>query len=90
VVNQGQVDLTNVKVVFTPEAGLEFVSTTAAGGAQAGATQSVSLGTVKVGQRATFNVVYRGTKAGDLILQSVTTSDQTRAVRNDEQVNFVD
>jgi uncharacterized repeat protein (TIGR01451 family) len=90
VVNQGQVDLTNVKVVFTPEAGLEFVSTTAASGAQAGATQTVNVGTVKVGQRVSFNVVYRGTKAGDLILQSVTTSDQTRAVRNDEQVNYVD
>jgi uncharacterized repeat protein (TIGR01451 family) len=91
VVNQGQVNLTNVKVVFTPEAGLEFVSTTAAGGAtNAGGAQSVNLGTLNVGQRATFNIVYRGTKAGDLILQSVTTSDQTRAVRNDEQVNYVD
>lgn len=91
VVNQGQINLTNVKVVFTPEAGLEFVSTNAAGGAtNAGGTQSVNVGTVNVGQRVTFNIVYRGTKAGDLILQTITTSDQTRAVRNDEQVNYVD
>jgi len=90
-VNQGNTDLTNVKVVFSPEAGLEFVSSTAAGGAQAaGGTQSVNVGTLKVGQRVSFNMVYKGTKQGDLIIQSSTTSDQTRAVRNDEQVNFVE
>jgi uncharacterized repeat protein (TIGR01451 family) len=88
--NQGQVDLTNVTVVFKPEAGLEFVSTTAAGGATTGMAQTVRVGTLKVGQQLTFTITYKGTKAGDLVIVSETTSDQTRMVRNDEQVNFVD
>lgn len=89
-VNQGQVDLTNVTVEFTPDQGLEFVSTDAAGGAAAaGGKQTVKLGTLKVGETRKFNIVYKGTTEGDKILQSVTASDQTRAVRNDEQVNFV-
>jgi uncharacterized repeat protein (TIGR01451 family) len=90
VVNQGQIDLTNVTVEFTPEAGLDFVSTDAAGGAASAAgKQTVKVGTLKVGETRRFNMVYKGTTEGDKILQSVTTSDQTRAVRNDEQVNYV-
>lgn len=84
--NQGQVDLTNVKVAFKSEAGLEFVSTTAAGGMQNGV---VNVGTLKPGQKVEFRLTYKGTKEGQLVLISETTSDQTRMVRNDEQVNYV-
>ncbi len=85
--NQGQVDLTNVKVVFKPDAGLEFVSTTAPGGMQNGV---VNVGTLKPGQKIEFRLTYKGTKEGQLVIISETTSDQTRMVRNDEQVNYVD
>jgi uncharacterized repeat protein (TIGR01451 family) len=88
--NQGQIDLTNVACEFSPDPGLQFVSTNAAGGAaDAAGKQTVAVGTVKPGEEKRFEIIYKGVKEGDLILQGVTTSDQTRAVRNDEQVNYV-
>lgn len=86
--NQGFVDLTNVKAVFTLDEGLSFVSSDAAANA-AGQTITVNVGTLKPGDIKRFNIVAKGTKAGQFIIQSVTTSDQTKAVRNDEQVNYV-
>lgn len=89
--NQGQIDLTNVKVEMTFEPGLEYKSTSWAGGATAnGGVTTWKIGTLKAGQTLTFNFVATGTKSGQFVVQSVTTSDQTRAVRNDEQVNYVD
>ncbi len=88
--NQGQVDLTNVTAVFKPEGGLDFVNTNwAAGATTAGGNQTVKIGTLKIGQEISFKVTYKGTKEGQLIITSQTTSDQTRAVENDEQVNYV-
>jgi uncharacterized repeat protein (TIGR01451 family) len=88
--NQGQVELTNIKVVFKPDSGLEYISTNWAGGAtNAAGTQSVMIGNLPVGASKTFSITYKGIKAGDLIIISETTSDQTRMVRNDEQVNYV-
>jgi uncharacterized repeat protein (TIGR01451 family) len=86
--NQGFSDLTNVKVVMTLDDGLDFVSTDGPGTAQ-GKTVTFNVGTVKAGQAVRFNIVCKGTKAGELVIQSVTTSDQTKPVRNDEQVNYV-
>lgn len=89
--NQGQVDLTNVKVEGTLDEGLAFVNTTWAGNAQAaGSKVTWNIGTLKVGETKTFKFNLKGNKAGVLIIQTVTTSDQTRPVRNDEQVNYVD
>lgn len=88
--NQGFVDLTNVKAVFTLDEGLSFVSSDAVPAASAnGQTITVNVGTLKVGDIKRFNIVAKGTKAGQFIIQSVTNSDQTKAVRNDEQVNYV-
>jgi uncharacterized repeat protein (TIGR01451 family) len=86
--NQGFIDLTNVKAVFTLDEGLAYVSSDATAAA-AGQTITVNVGTLKVGDTRRFNIVTKGTKAGQYIIQSVTTSDQTKAVRNDEQVNYV-
>ncbi|MFN5945180.1 MAG: hypothetical protein ACK5ZG_07550 [Phycisphaerae bacterium] len=88
--NQGQINLTNVKMVATFDAGLEFVSSTFAGASAAGQTATFNIGTLAVGQTVTFKFTAKGTKAADFIVQTVTTSDQTRAARNDEQVNYVD
>lgn len=88
--NQGQIDLTNVKVVMTFDAGLDYQSTSFPGGAQRnGQTVTWNVGTVKAGQTLGFNFVAKGTKEGQFVVQSITTSDQTREVRNDEQVNYV-
>lgn len=86
--NQGFVDLTNVKAVMTLDDGLDFVSTDGPGSAAA-KTVTFNVGTLKAGQTVKFNIVCKGSKAGQLVIQSVTTSDQTKAVRNDEQVNYV-
>jgi uncharacterized repeat protein (TIGR01451 family) len=89
--NQGQVELTNVTMVAEFEAGLDYVSTNWAGGAAAAGNKVTwKIGTLKAGETKTFSFVAKGTKAGDLIVTTTTTSDQTRAVRNDEQVNYVD
>lgn len=89
--NQGQVDLTNVKVVASLDAGLQFKSATSATApAVNGQKLEWKLGTLKVGQQIAFDIVCDGTKSGELVIQTETTSDQTRLVRNDEQVNYVE
>jgi uncharacterized repeat protein (TIGR01451 family) len=88
--NQGQINLTNVKMVATFDAGLQYVSSNAAGAQGAGQTATFNIGTLAVGQTVSFKFTAKGTRAGDFVVQTVTTSDQTRAVRNDEQVNYVD
>lgn len=88
--NQGQVDLTNVTMVADFEAGLDYVSTNAVGGAAvAGGKGTWKIGTLKVGETRTFTITCKGSKEGELVIQTVTTSDQTKPVRNDEQVNYV-
>ncbi len=88
--NQGLVDLTNVKMVATLDADLEFVSTDWPAGAKAdGKTVTWTIGTLKVGDAKKFNILTKSGKAGQLVIRSITTSDQTKEVRNDEQVNYV-
>lgn len=88
--NQGLVDLTNVKMVATLDEGLEFVSSDWTSPAQvSGRTVTWNIGTLKVGDIKKFNILCKGTKAGQLVIQSVTTADQTKLVRNDEQVNYI-
>lgn len=89
--NQGQVDLTNVTMVAEFDAGLQYVATDWAGGAAA-AGQKVTwkIGTLKPGEQRNFTFTAKGTKAGDLVVQTTTSSDQTRGFRNDEYVTYVD
>ncbi len=88
--NQGLVDLTNVKMVATLDADLDFVSTDWPAGAKAdGKTVTWMIGTLKPGDIKKYNIVCKASKAGQLVIRSVTTSDQTKEVRNDEQVNYV-
>lgn len=88
--NQGQVDLTNVTVVAETDAGLDFVSTTWSGGAQNAAGKLTwKVGTLKVGQEVKFDIVCKGSKEGQLVIRTTTTSDQTANVRNDEQVHYI-
>lgn len=88
--NQGQVDLTNVKVVATFDDGLDYVSSTWSGAQAQGRTVTFNLGTLPIGKELNFTFTAKGTKAGQLIVQTVTTSDQTKPVRADEQVNYVE
>ncbi|MCC6678712.1 MAG: DUF11 domain-containing protein [Phycisphaerales bacterium] len=88
--NQGQIDLTNVKVVFTLDDGLDFVSSAPIAGQGAGRTATINIGTLKIGQTVKVDVVGKGTKPGQFVIRGLTTSDQTRPVTNDEQVNYVE
>ncbi len=89
--NQGQVDLTNVKMVADFDAGLDYTRTDYPGGATAsGRNVTWNIGTLAVGQQRKFKLYAKTNKTGDLIVRTTTTSDQTSPVRNDEQVNCVD
>ena len=59
-------------------------------GTAAGQKVSFKIGTVKVGQKVMFEMTVKGSKTGELIVKSLTTATETREVRNDEQVNYVD
>jgi uncharacterized repeat protein (TIGR01451 family) len=86
--NQGQIDLTNVKVVATLEDGLMFKSATFPQTA-AGQVLTFNVGTLPVGASKAFDIVGVGQKEGELVIQTITTSDQTKSVRNDEQVYYI-
>lgn len=88
--NQGQVDLTNVKCVFTLDDGLAFASSAPVAGQAQGQTVTLNVGTLKIGQQMRVEITCRGTKQGQLVIRGITTSDQTRPVTNDEQVNYVE
>ncbi|MFN0010446.1 MAG: hypothetical protein ACKVS8_02250 [Phycisphaerales bacterium] len=88
--NQGLVDLTNVKMVATFDADLDFVSTDWPAGAKAdGKTVTWMVGTLRPGDVKKVNIVSKASKVGQLVIRTITTSDQTKEVRNDEQVNYV-
>lgn len=92
VMNQGQVDLTNVKVVARLDDGLEFVSSTAPGQPVVrGKVVEFSLGTVPIGQRRSFTITTRGTKAGNLFIATETSATEIpRPNISNEQVNYID
>lgn len=87
--NQGQVDLTNVKVVCTLDEGLDYVSCSWTNTQAAARTVTLNIGTLKIGEKASVTITCKGSKDGVLVIRSETTSDQTKLVRNDEQVNYV-
>lgn len=87
--NQGQVDLTNVKAVMTLDEGLDYVASSWTGTQAAGRAVTVNIGTLKIGEKVTLTVTCKGSKEGVLLIRTETTSDQTKLVRNDEQVNYV-
>lgn len=92
VMNQGQVDLTNVKVVARLDDNLEFVSSTAPGQPVVrGKVVEFNLGTVPIGQRRSFTITTRGTKAGNLFITTETSATEIpRPNISNEQVNYID
>ena len=88
--NQGQIDLTNVKVVAELDSGLDFKRSTFAGAAAAGNKVTFSVGTLKVGQEVVMDIICTGSKTGVLVIRTTTSADGTKDVRNDEQVNYVE
>ena len=91
VVNQGQVDLTGIKVVGTLDATSDYVGTNwAIAPTVAGKTITWNVGTVKVGERKTFTITIKATAEGEHGIETVTSCNEfKRTVRNDEQVNYI-
>lgn len=92
VVNQGQVNLTNVKCVVTLPSELDYVSTDAQPGPRIdGRKLEFSVGTLapKASRLITFTV--KATKSGEVSVTSETTcAELHNAMRKDEITNFVD
>jgi uncharacterized repeat protein (TIGR01451 family) len=93
VVNQGQIDLTNVKVVITLPEGLEFVSSTAPKPPQVDGrklTFTGVTGVLKPGQKGAYILTCKASTPGEKLVISETTADQIKTpVRDDELTNFV-
>ncbi len=93
VANQGQVDLTNTKVVITLPEGVEFVSSTAPKAPTVSGrvlTFTGLTGVLTPGQRPSFTLTVRSTTPGEKLIISETTTDQIKTpIRDDELTNFV-
>lgn len=92
--NQGQVDLTNVKVVVTLPEGMTFVSSTAP---KAPVVEGRKLtftgvtGVLKPGDRPSFTMTVKSSTAGEKLVISETTCDQIKTpIRDDELTVFID
>lgn len=89
VANQGQVPLTNTKMVVTLPAGMEFVSS--ADGKLVGGKVEFNFGTLAPGARKTSTFVVKANKSGELLVIGETTCTEIKTpVRDDELTNFID
>jgi uncharacterized repeat protein (TIGR01451 family) len=87
--NQGQVNLTNTKMVLTLPDGMSFVS--GAGATAAGNKVTFDLGTLTPGQTKTGSFVVKSSRAGELLVIGETTCTEIKTpIRDDELTTFVD
>jgi len=87
--NQGQINLTNTKMVVTLPEGLTFVSS--ATGTAVGNKVTFNFGTLAPGKVAAGSFIARATKSGELLLIGETTCTELKTpIRDDELTNFVD
>ncbi|MFZ4575860.1 MAG: DUF7507 domain-containing protein [Phycisphaerales bacterium] len=87
--NQGQVPLTNTKMVVKLPEGMTFVRSD--NGKAVGNTVVFEFGTVAPGKTATGKFFVRATKAGELLVIGETTCSEIKTpVRDDELTNFVE
>jgi uncharacterized repeat protein (TIGR01451 family) len=91
VANQGQVNLTNVRMVLSIPEGMTFVSSTAAAQPRVqGNRVEFLIGTLPVGQRLSFTFTLRGTRPQEFLITTETSAAELRnPSRNDEQTNYI-
>jgi uncharacterized repeat protein (TIGR01451 family) len=88
--NQGQVNLTNVKMIVTMPAGMEFVSSPV-GRVVAGNKVEFDFTTLGPGAIKQSSFVVRTTKSGEFLVVGDTTCAELKTpVRDDEFTNFID
>ncbi len=86
--NQGQINLTNVKMVVALPEGMTFVSS--ANGRLVGNKVEFAFGTLTPGQKVASAFVVKASKSGELLVIGETTCTEIRTpVRDDELTNFV-
>ncbi len=92
VANQGQVDLTNVKLVFTIPDGISFVSVQGvAPPAASGNALTFNLGTLKAKEKKPFKITVKSARAGEFKVSTDVTADQIKQpMHRDEITVFVD
>jgi len=92
--NQGQVDLTNVRVEITLPEGVDYVSTTAPKAPSINGRKLIFTGItgiLKPGEKPTFTMTVKSRSAGEKLIISETFCDQLKTpVRDDELTNFVE
>ncbi len=90
--NQGQVNLTNVKMVITLPEGFSFVSASGiAAPTVAGNKLTFNVGSVPVGRTVAFSFIGKSSKAGELLIIGETTAAEIKTpIRDDELTVFVD
>lgn len=87
--NQGQINLTNVKMTITMPAGMEFVSSDK--GKLEGGKVVFNFGTVAANGRPSGTFTVRSTRSGELLVIGETTCSELKTpVRDDELTVFVD
>lgn len=87
--NQGQVNLTNVKMIVTMPDGMSFVSS--ADGKVMAQKVEFSFGTIAAGATRTSSFIVKATKAGELLVIGETTCTELKtSVRDDELTNFIE
>ncbi len=88
--NQGQVNLTNTKMVVTLPDGMTFVSS-GSGATAAGNKVTFDFGTLTPGQTKNGSFVVKSSKTGELLVIGETTCSELKTpIRDDELTNFVD
>lgn len=87
--NQGQIPLTNTKMVVTLPEGLTFVSS--ADGRAVGNKVEFNFGTLAPGAIKASNFIVKASKSGELLVVGETTCAEIKTpIRDDELTNFVD
>ncbi len=90
--NQGQVDLTNIQVVVTLPEGLEYVSSDSPVAPKVDGRKLTwtAANALKPGERRTYRLIVKATKAGEYLVISETTCNELKSsVRDDEVTVFV-
>jgi uncharacterized repeat protein (TIGR01451 family) len=86
--NQGQVNLTNVKMEVALPQGMTFVSSTT--GTFANGKVTFNFGTVTPGKTVMGTFIVRATQSGEMLVVGTTTCSEIKTpVRDDELTNFI-
>lgn len=91
VANQGQIDLTNVKVLATWPSELEWVATDVQGTVASANKSEFNIGTVKVGERKKFTFTLKAKGPGEFKISTDTTAKEIKnGMHQDEITTFIE